>query len=109
LLNRIVCEAFRGPPPTPKHHAAHDDGNCLNNRESNLLWKTPVENSADRVRHGTAPRGEKIRGILTEAAVRDIRAGRAAGALYKTLAERHGISTGMVGHIMNGRAWAHLA
>lgn len=58
-LNRIVCETFRGPPPSPRHQAAHDDGDKTHNHIGNLFWKTPKENAADKVRHGTALIGDR--------------------------------------------------
>ncbi len=58
-VHQLVCMAFHGPRPTPKHHAAHDDGDKDNNHESNVLWKTKKENEADKVRHGRTNRGDK--------------------------------------------------
>ena len=48
---RIVCEEEHGPPPTPKHHAAHATPRgcigrlCVNG--DHLRWATPKENSQD--------------------------------------------------------------
>ena len=50
-IPRIVCEETNGPPPTPKHHAAHNTtkgcvgGLCVNG--GHLRWATAVENAAD--------------------------------------------------------------
>lgn len=52
LVHVMVLEAFVGPRPDG-YHAAHEDGTRDNNRLSNLAWKTPAENAADRRRHGT--------------------------------------------------------
>ena len=53
LVNRIVCAAFHGPPPSPKHEASHLDDDPANNRADNLAWETREENQArrDRKRH----------------------------------------------------------
>ena len=48
----LVVLAFLGPPPFPGAHAAHFDGDKLNNRLSNLRWASPAENEADKRRHG---------------------------------------------------------
>ncbi len=56
----LVAQAFIGPRPTPKHHVAHSDGNQLNNHAGNLRYATCAENAADKVRHGTALRGEMV-------------------------------------------------
>ncbi len=50
---RCVALAFIGPPPTLRHDAAHDDGDCTNDVVSNIKWKTHKENLKDSVRHGT--------------------------------------------------------
>jgi hypothetical protein len=52
-VHRAVLEAFVGPPPSGRHQAAHWDGVRSNNALANLRWALPVENAADRVRHGT--------------------------------------------------------
>src|SRR5690242_15309642 len=43
-VNRLVCEAFNGPPPSPAHEAAHMDNDHENNTPSNLQWQTSGEN-----------------------------------------------------------------
>src|SRR5690348_15132724 len=48
LISRLVCEAWHGPPPTPKHEAAHWNGVRTDNRPSNLRWATGAENAADK-------------------------------------------------------------
>jgi hypothetical protein len=60
--HRLVAIAFLGPPPFPRAHVAHTDGNKRNNHISNLRWATPAENEADKRRHGRvrgAPPGER--------------------------------------------------
>lgn len=52
-VSRSVCERFRGPPPTPDHHAAHSCGKghlaCVTRRH--LRWATPKENIQERTLH----------------------------------------------------------
>jgi hypothetical protein len=60
--HRVVALAFLGPPPFPKAHVAHFDGDKTNNHLSNLRWATAAENEADKRRHGrvhAAQPGEK--------------------------------------------------
>lgn len=75
LANRLVCEAWHGPSPAGKNHAAHNDGDSLRNHFSNLRWASPAENNADKDLHGTKMTGERhYAAKLTEADVRKIRA-----------------------------------
>ena len=59
--HRYICECVNGPPPTPKHVAAHSCGKghegCVNPRH--LRWATYGENEADKIVHGTDGRGER--------------------------------------------------
>ena len=52
--HRLMCELAHGPPPTPKHQAAHECGKghygCVNPRH--LAWKTNSENQLDRRKNG---------------------------------------------------------
>jgi hypothetical protein len=50
----------------------HLDGNRSNNRLDNLAWGTPLENGADKARHGTAKGERNGRAKLTAAKVRRI-------------------------------------
>lgn len=58
VASRAVCELVHGPAPSDTHMAAHSCGKghegCVNPKH--LRWATPLENSADKVIHGTASR-----------------------------------------------------
>jgi hypothetical protein len=43
-VQRLVLEAFVGPPPTPAHEANHKNGKKQDNRPINLEWVTRQEN-----------------------------------------------------------------
>lgn len=58
-LSNVIAVTFIGPRPEG-FQVAHEDGNRLNNRADNLKYKTPKDNSYDKVRHGTHLEGEKI-------------------------------------------------
>jgi hypothetical protein len=106
---RLVCAAFHGAPPTPKHQAAHNDGNINNNSSSNLRWATSFENHQDRDRHGTTTRGEiHWSAKLTENDVRTIRERRRNGETCIVIAADYGVSIATVGDISLGRKWAWL-
>jgi hypothetical protein len=110
FVSRLVCEDVNGPPPTPEHEAAHSCGKghlaCVT--KGHLSWKTPKENSADRLVHGTIARGEKNGSSkLTEAQVREILDLRGK-ELSKEIAERFGVTTRTITGIHTGRSWAWL-
>ena len=109
-VNRAVCLAFHGKPPSEKHEAAHLDGRTDNNRPVNLAWKTPIENAADKVRHGTAPIGVRnARARLNEASVADIIGRYAAGEKARTLAVEHQVTVSNIQAVIRGDSWAHVA
>lgn len=112
--NRLVCEAFHGVAPTDRHHAAHRNGNKLDNRASNLAWKTAKENAADREAHGTTARGARVRnqhGIstLTEDAVAAIRSAFSGkrGDLTR-LSREYGLSRSGMRRVIHGETWGHV-
>lgn len=79
-VQRLVCEAFHGPPPSEKHQAAHLNGVRHDNSALNLKWKTPLENETDKRAHGSKVEGEKCwKAYLSDHEVRLIRARVAFG------------------------------
>lgn len=102
--HRFMCEHRNGPPPTPKHHAAHSCGRgpdgCVNPRH--LSWKTNSENQLDRQAHGTSKNGKRWK--LTPEQVAEIRAQQGKEPI-KSLAERFGIKDATVRQIHSGRIW----
>ena len=109
-VHRIVCTSTHGKPPTTRHHAAHSCGNghigCVNWRH--LGWKTPSENAADKIVHGTDNRGTKHSSAkLTETQVKEIRA--LSGVISQTvLGVKYGISCAHVSGIQTRKYWPHL-
>lgn len=109
-VNVLVLLAFVGPRPSPRHEAAHDDGNRFKNALSNLAWKTRHENEADKRRHGTMARGESQGSSkLTEQAVREMRARYACGETIKMLAAEFDATASHIWRVVTRRAWAHLS
>jgi hypothetical protein len=103
---KLVCTAFSGPKPTPKHEVRHLDGNPLNNRADNLKWGTSAENKADCLRHGTRYQGERHAWAkLTERAVAEIRASKDH---FREVAKRYGISPNYVHRIRRADNWKHV-
>lgn len=110
-VHRIVCEAEHGPPPTPKHEAAHSCGNghlaCVT--KHHLSWKTHADNAADTVIHGTSLRGTKNPfAKLTEAQVVEIRALRGTMS-QRRIAEEFGVAQSQISCVLSGRTWGWLS
>jgi hypothetical protein len=102
----LVLEGFVGPRP-PGMEACHGDGDCRNNRLSNLRWDTALANREDMVRHGTRQRGRQIHTAkLTEDDVREI---RRIGKPLKPLAIRFGVTETTVSYVLNRKVWKHVA
>jgi hypothetical protein len=110
LVHRYVCELAHGAAPTPGHEAAHSCGKghegCT--APGHLEWKTPTQNQADRLEHGTHSRGERsARAKLTEDDVRIIISLKGAETRV-SLAARFGVSQQAIYRIQIGRTWAWL-
>jgi hypothetical protein len=107
-VHRLVLEAFVGPCPEGME-ACHNDGDTHNNRLANLRWDTAKANHADKLRHGTAQRGERgTAAKLTWEDVQRIRAARVhVGALARSrlLGAQHGVSPRTIQKIWYGRTW----
>jgi hypothetical protein len=109
--HRYICELAHGAPPTTEHQSAHScgkgDEGCIS--QVHLSWKTPIENKADELLHGTRIRGERhVSAKLTEAAAREIINLKSAEPQRK-LAERFRVSQMTISRIQSGRKWAHLS
>lgn len=100
-----MLEAFVGSCP-PGQLGTHDDGDASHNSLGNLVWGTQKKNMADKIRHGTAQRGERANGVkLTTEQVLEIRRSPLG---CRRLARAFGVSAGQVKKIRNGTAWSHV-
>ena len=106
-VHRRLCREVHGEPPTPEHEAAHSCGNghlgCCTKRH--LSWKTPRENCADRIVHGTQPRGETHKSAKISASeasrIRNMKGERTVRAI----AQEFSLSPSTVWQIQNGKTW----
>lgn len=106
-VHALVCEAFHGLRPDGME-VAHEDGIRAHNWSGNLSWKTPTQNQADRLRHGTDNRGEKQgASILNEEAVRNIRSAPKGG--LGDLCIKYGIKYWTMIAIRQRKSWKHVA
>jgi hypothetical protein len=105
-VHRLVLLAFVGPPPTPKHQAAHWDDNRRDNRLSNLRWATKRENEDDKIKNGKVLKGkDHWKARLKPEDIRHICTLRRAGKTYREIGEHFGINLSHVHRITIGKAW----
>lgn len=105
----LVCEAFNGKRPTPKHQVCHIDGSRTNNDYRNLMWGTRSENERQKHWHGTVPIGENNpRSKLTEKQVQEIRKLALKGISYVQLGIKYGVHQSNVACIVKKKSWCHI-
>lgn len=108
IVSRLVCEEEHGPAPTATHEAAHSCGRgqfgCV--AKAHISWKTPIENAADKIMHGTVSRGPSHgKSKLSEADVRKIRSLKGTASM-NAIGRQFGVSAASIWQIFNGKAWA---
>lgn len=104
LVHRLVLLAFVGEAPEG-HLCAHNDGTRNNNHLSNLRWTTQLDNSHDRISHGTNLSGENHpRSKLTAQQVAEMRALKGRVSQSK-IAEMFSVCPGTVSLILSGKIW----
>jgi hypothetical protein len=101
-VHRLMCEVRNGPPPTPKHQAAHSCGRgpdgCVN--PWHLSWKTNAENQLERYQHsGRVPRAK-----LKPEQVLEIRSLQGL-AKVDDLAKRFSVTALTIHRIHAGKLW----
>lgn len=109
-IHRLVCEAFHGPCPPDKSHAAHRNSRSMDNRAKNLYWATAKENCADKVLSGTAQRGSRqASAVLTESDIPHIREALAQGKKQKDVARLYRVDRTLISKIARRINWTHVA
>lgn len=105
----LVCRAFHGDAPSPKHEVAHWDGDPANNCAGNLRWATSKENNEDQRRHGRLMLGDwHYLTHLTDDDIRLIRRRAATGDRQRKIAHDFKICQANVSMIVTRRTWAHI-
>ena len=105
-VHRHACELAHGPAPSPKHEAAHKCGTRLCCNKRHLSWKTPAQNKADELVHGTRNRGE--RHGLSKLTAHDVRMIRADDRPPRIVAAAYGVSEATIRDAVAGRTWGWL-
>jgi hypothetical protein len=103
-IHSLVAEAFLGERPEGAS-VNHKDGIKTNNHVSNLEYVTHAENMRHAGLTGLMAVGEAHGGAkFSDAEIREIRAARASGMSYSTIARLHSVSIGHVWQIIQGNA-----
>lgn len=108
--SRVMCELVNGPPAFAWYDAAHICGKghegCVNPRH--LVWKSPKDNHADKLNHGTLLRGEDLpQSKLTEHQVITIYELRDK-LPASHIARMFGVTGHAVSRIHDGTTWGWL-
>lgn len=108
LAHRLAYYLSNGPIPEGMHICHRcDTPSCVN--PDHLFLGTPADNMDDMTAKGrrVAVRGEDVaRAILTEAAVRDI---RASADSPRSLGARYGVAPNTITNVRLRRIWKHVA
>lgn len=117
-VHRVVCEEVHGPPPTPRHEAAHSCGRgafgCYSGEH--LYWATPKQNAADKIKHGVAGIGvpkpssrgtNNAKAKLSEEDVQRIRQ-LAKNRSFSSIAADYGLHHSAVSRIVHKKTWSWL-
>ena len=107
LAHRLVAGLRRGDEGQALHSC--DNPPCCN--PAHISIGTMADNMAQKVARGRQAKGERAGPAkLTEAEVLAIRARYATGRVMQhALADEYGVSGPLISHIVNRKAWAHLA
>jgi hypothetical protein len=102
-VHRLVARTFLGPCPVGME-VGHLDNNRQNCRLDNLVYCTPKQNHAHRMKCGNAMRGSaNHKSKLTEMAVRVIK--RLPDTAERDLAEVFGVTPGAIYAVRHGLTW----
>lgn len=101
-VSELVLTTFKGSRPSPDHEASHRSGNKIDNRLSNLNWKTAKSNREDKYKHGTSL------SKLDEGQVREVKRELARGTSANELSKRFGVGNSTIGRIKRRQSWGHI-
>ena len=99
-VHSLICEAFNGKRPKG-YWVSHENGNSVDNKPTNLKWRTPSENQKLKIIHGTDDRGIKSsRAKFNSEQVKLIRSSSKAGLTYKEIAKKFDVHEMTIGKIV---------
>lgn len=104
-VHQLVADAFHGARPEGKQ-VRHLNGIQADNRPENLSYGTPLENAADRIRHGTyLSGGDHHNAKLSGEQAADIRCLRQQGVKIADLARRFEVSIATIETLLAGKSY----
>lgn len=105
----LVCMAYHGPRPTPRHTVNHKDGGRLNNHPDNVEWMTQAQNNQHAWDTGLYPRTKNHPAKrFTDDQVRDIRA-RIATTSDRKLAREYNCGRNTIRNCADRKAYQEVA
>lgn len=105
-LHVAVLEAFVGPRPSSRHVGAHGpDNDRANCALKNLRWALPEENEADKLAHGTQPKG-RLTPFLARSTREEIKKLIECGMSHNSIARVHGVHRKTVARLARAVALA---
>jgi HNH endonuclease/NUMOD4 motif len=109
MVHVVALESFVGPRPSTKHHAAHLNGNRLDNRIENLAWVTAKENMRHRDEHGTTMHGlDHHSSKLNPEKVIKIRQMHLNGVSLAELGRMFGVNETNIKKVVTRRTWKRV-
>lgn len=106
-IHRLVAAAFL--TGDTKLEVCHGDGNPKNNRVSNLRYDTRKGNSADAIRHGTTPKGQRNgNNRYSSDTIKLLKMKLKAGVSVSECHASTGIPSRYIYSIRSGKVWAWL-
>jgi len=90
--------------------ACHDpDPNPHNCSLGNLRWDTRKNNHADKIKHGTAQRGDNHgKSRLRESDIPVIRRRLSSGETLKSVASDYGVCVSTIMQVKANKTWSHV-
>lgn len=107
FIHRLIYEAFHGEIPSGLV-VRHKNDIAYDNRPENLLLGTMKDNSADSIRNGCTPLGEKRHNArFTEQDIRTIRS-LSGKVSQRKMAKIYKTNIGYISEIVNKKVWSHV-
>lgn len=111
LVSRIICVKVNGKPKRKRDEARHICGKghegCIN--PHHVIWGSPKQNAADKIKHGTHKQGEQIPSSkLTVGKVLRILELIGKGWSDPKISDKFNVSSKAIFKIRKGLAWKHV-